>query len=110
MVFCGGYNSCAFRGTAELLGLYIVVVAGTRVLPQWLRFKEEEVDACGADALVDCCPHWCWDLLRLVYSSVRVVLGWRVSVTLNRWSEDRTQMLNPPTFLCLGNISQVAEL
>jgi uncharacterized membrane protein YozB (DUF420 family) len=24
---------------AELLGLYIVVVAGTNVLPQWLRFK-----------------------------------------------------------------------
>jgi len=27
-------------GTAELLGLYIVIVAGTRVLPQWLRFKD----------------------------------------------------------------------
>jgi uncharacterized membrane protein YozB (DUF420 family) len=25
--------------TAELLGLYIVAVAGTNVLPQWLRFK-----------------------------------------------------------------------
>lgn len=25
---------------AELLGLYIVVVAGTNVLPQWLRFKK----------------------------------------------------------------------
>ena len=25
--------------TAEVLGLYIVVVAGTNVLPQWLRFK-----------------------------------------------------------------------
>jgi uncharacterized membrane protein YozB (DUF420 family) len=25
---------------AELLGLYIVVVAGTNVLPQWLRFKQ----------------------------------------------------------------------
>ena len=25
--------------TAELLGLYIVVVAGTKVFPQWLRFK-----------------------------------------------------------------------
>jgi len=25
--------------TAELLGLYIVLVAGTDVLPQWLRFK-----------------------------------------------------------------------
>src|SRR5580700_11356192 len=25
--------------TAELLGLYIVLVAGTNVLPQWLRFK-----------------------------------------------------------------------
>ena len=25
--------------TAELLGLYIVIVAGTKVLPQWLRFK-----------------------------------------------------------------------
>ena len=25
--------------TAELLGLYIVVVAGTNVLPPWLRFK-----------------------------------------------------------------------
>ena len=24
---------------AELLGLYIVIVAGTNVLPQWLRFK-----------------------------------------------------------------------
>jgi uncharacterized membrane protein YozB (DUF420 family) len=27
-------------GTAELLGLYTVIVAGTRVLPQWLRFKD----------------------------------------------------------------------
>jgi|SRR5690349_8315128 len=25
--------------TVELLGLYIVIVAGTNVLPQWLRFK-----------------------------------------------------------------------
>jgi uncharacterized membrane protein YozB (DUF420 family) len=25
--------------TAELLGLYIVIAAGTNVLPQWLRFK-----------------------------------------------------------------------
>jgi uncharacterized membrane protein YozB (DUF420 family) len=25
---------------AELLGLYIVIVAGTGVLPQWLRFKD----------------------------------------------------------------------
>jgi hypothetical protein len=31
----------AFLGiTAELLGLYIVIVAGTNVLPQWLRFKD----------------------------------------------------------------------
>jgi uncharacterized membrane protein YozB (DUF420 family) len=27
-------------GTAELLGLYIVIVAGTRILPQSLRFKD----------------------------------------------------------------------
>ena len=27
-------------GTAELLGLYIVIVAGTSVLPRWLRFKD----------------------------------------------------------------------
>jgi uncharacterized membrane protein YozB (DUF420 family) len=26
--------------TAELLGLYIVIVAGTRALPDWLRFKD----------------------------------------------------------------------
>ena len=26
--------------SAELLGLYIVIVAGTSVLPQWLRFKD----------------------------------------------------------------------
>ncbi len=26
--------------TTELLGLYIVIVAGTRALPQWLRFKD----------------------------------------------------------------------
>ena len=26
--------------TAELLGLYIVIVAGTNVLPSWLRFKD----------------------------------------------------------------------
>ena len=25
--------------TAELLGLYIIIVAGTSLLPQWLRFK-----------------------------------------------------------------------
>jgi len=29
----------ALGATAELLGLYIVAVAGTNVLPQWLRFK-----------------------------------------------------------------------
>jgi uncharacterized membrane protein YozB (DUF420 family) len=29
-----------FGVTAELLGLYIVIVAGTKVLPQWLRFKQ----------------------------------------------------------------------
>jgi uncharacterized membrane protein YozB (DUF420 family) len=28
-----------FGISAELLGLYIVMVAGTNVLPQWLRFK-----------------------------------------------------------------------
>ena len=28
-----------FGVTAELLGLYIVIVAGTNVLPQWLRFR-----------------------------------------------------------------------
>ena len=27
-------------GTAELLGLYIVIVAGTRILPQGLRFND----------------------------------------------------------------------
>lgn len=27
-------------GTAELLGLYIVIVAGTSILPQWLCFKD----------------------------------------------------------------------
>jgi uncharacterized membrane protein YozB (DUF420 family) len=26
--------------TAELMGLYIVVVAGTNILPEWLRFKD----------------------------------------------------------------------
>jgi len=26
--------------TAELLGLYIVIVAGTNILPHWLRFKQ----------------------------------------------------------------------
>ena len=26
--------------TAELLGLYIVMVAGTTALPEWLRFKD----------------------------------------------------------------------
>jgi uncharacterized membrane protein YozB (DUF420 family) len=25
--------------TAEILGLYIVMVAGTNILPQWLRFS-----------------------------------------------------------------------
>src|SRR5713101_1857124 len=29
-----------FGITAELLGLYIVIVAGTKVLPQWLRFED----------------------------------------------------------------------
>lgn len=28
-----------FGITAELLGLYIIMVAGTRLLPEWLRFK-----------------------------------------------------------------------
>ena len=26
--------------TAELLGLYVVIVAGTSILPEWLRFKD----------------------------------------------------------------------
>jgi uncharacterized membrane protein YozB (DUF420 family) len=37
------YEVAAIHGVlgilAELLGLYIVIVAGTNVLPQWLRFK-----------------------------------------------------------------------
>ena len=37
------YEVAAIHGVlgilAELLGLYIVIVAGTDVLPQWLRFK-----------------------------------------------------------------------
>ena len=37
------YQVAAMHGVlgivAELLGLYIVIVAGTNVLPQWLRFK-----------------------------------------------------------------------
>src|SRR5579864_6282094 len=32
-----------FGITAELLGLYIVLVAGTNILPDWLRFKHWKV-------------------------------------------------------------------
>jgi Ca2+/H+ antiporter len=38
MVLRGGYDSFLLGGAAELLGLYIVIVAGTSVLPQSLRF------------------------------------------------------------------------
>lgn len=63
-------------GTAELLGLYIVIVAGTRVLPESLALQGlEAVDARGTRALVDCRPHRCWDLLRLVYNAIQVVRG-----------------------------------
>jgi uncharacterized membrane protein YozB (DUF420 family) len=38
------YAAAAIHGllgvTAELLGLYIVIVAGTGTLPEWLRFKD----------------------------------------------------------------------
>jgi hypothetical protein len=45
----------AFLGiTAEALGLHIVIVAGTNVLPQWLRFTHwKPVNADGTRALVD---------------------------------------------------------
>jgi hypothetical protein len=33
----------ALGTTAELLGLYIVLVAGTNVLPMWLRFTNWKV-------------------------------------------------------------------
>ena len=36
----GGYDSFACRSAAELLGLYIVMVVGTRIFPQSLRFKD----------------------------------------------------------------------
>jgi hypothetical protein len=53
--------------TAELPGLYIVIVAGTKVLPQWLRFKQLEVaDAHGARTLGDCPAQWYWNVLRMV--------------------------------------------
>jgi uncharacterized membrane protein YozB (DUF420 family) len=45
--------------TAELLGLYIVLVAGTNVLPQWLRFN-----------------HWKWWMLtELVLWAIALVSG-----------------------------------
>jgi uncharacterized membrane protein YozB (DUF420 family) len=41
--------------TSELLGLYIVIVAGTNVLPRRLRFQQlEMVDAHGTRAADDC--------------------------------------------------------
>ncbi len=58
---------------AELLGLYIVIVAGTNVLPQWLRFKRlEVVDAYGAGALDDCSGQRCGDVLRMVCGAIPV--------------------------------------
>jgi uncharacterized membrane protein YozB (DUF420 family) len=44
--------------TAELLGLYIVIVAGTNVLPQWLRFK-----------------HWKWWMRTELVLWIIVLLG-----------------------------------
>src|ERR1700730_13563080 len=38
--YAAAANPAALRVTAELLGLYIVIVAGTNVLPQWLCFKK----------------------------------------------------------------------
>ena len=39
MVFRGTNDSCGSGMTAELLGLYIVVVAGTNIVPTYLRFR-----------------------------------------------------------------------
>jgi uncharacterized membrane protein YozB (DUF420 family) len=38
--FAAATTHALLGGTAELLGLYIVIVAGTSVLPQSLRFKD----------------------------------------------------------------------
>ena len=52
--------------TAELLGLYIVIVAGTNVLPEWLRFKHwkwwmrTELGLWGAALLSGVGTYWAW--------------------------------------------------
>ena len=60
--------------TAELLGLYIVLVAGTNVLPQGVAVQTlEVVDAHGAGALGDCSAQRRGDVLRMVCGAVPVM-------------------------------------
>ena len=64
--------------TAEFLGLYIVVVAGTNALPQWLRFKHWKWwMQHGARALGDCSARWRGDVLRMVCGAISPVTGSR---------------------------------
>ena len=59
------------------------------------------MDARGTRALVDCRPHRCLDLLRLVYSAIQVVLGsGDLSQRLSdrQKAELRRESINPPTF------------
>jgi len=59
---------------AETLGLYIVVVAGTNLLPQWLCLTHwKRLDAGGGRALVDRSGKRSGDLLRMVCGTLRVV-------------------------------------
>jgi len=64
---------------------------------------------CGTHALVYCRPHRCWDLLRLVYSSVPLVLGWgdlsHIKPMVRRPNSD----VKSADISLFGNISQVAE-
>jgi uncharacterized membrane protein YozB (DUF420 family) len=58
---------------AELLGLYIVLVAGTNVLPQRLRFRHWKWwMAHGVGALGDCSAQWCGSLLRMVCDAIPI--------------------------------------
>jgi hypothetical protein len=59
--------------TAEFSGLYIVIVAGTSALPQWLRFKDWTRWMRTELMLVGCRAHRCGDLLRMVHGAIPLV-------------------------------------
>jgi uncharacterized membrane protein YozB (DUF420 family) len=74
------YEVAAIHGVlgivAELLGLYIVIVAGTKRSSTVAALQAlEVVDAHGVISLGNCSARWRGDVLRMVIGAIPVVLG-----------------------------------